>query len=271
MAILCNHIMINALSCFCTKQVALFPGYHCVRGTGCASYLIVMCFGCVSMSQPLHVYADRWINLVKWPVGLASVVALWPAVQTLGDVLGYYRRHYDDALALILGVAVFFVPRFFQKRGPAQSFWGTFEHEMTHILFALLTLHPVKAVHASDGDGGVMQHTGMGNWLIAVGPYFFPTFPLLVSLLALALPSSLKLVGVGGCGFALAWHISASLAETHSGQSDLRRVGLPFAFMFLPGASVLCIGFVLAVVFCGSYAPIWFWAKLSGHLVQILS
>ena len=60
----------------------------------------------------------------------------------------------------------------------------TIAHELTHTLFAFLTLHLVKRVRLNpDGSGGSMAFSGQGNWLITLAPYFFPLFAFLYMLI----------------------------------------------------------------------------------------
>jgi hypothetical protein len=219
------------------------------------------------MARPFNILTDRIIALAKWPAAAGSLLILWPCALTLGDAVVLFWRNPYSGLALLAGMTLLLA---WHRRWGTLGFWATFEHEMTHILFALLTLHPVRALQATEGQGGLMSHGGNGNWLVSIAPYFFPTFPLLVGAIVLAFPPSLRLLGVGCIGFALAWHLAATLAETHRGQTDLRRVGLSFAALFLPGPSLFSIGFVLALALRGSHGPAWFWARFSGHLARTM-
>lgn len=222
------------------------------------------------MSRPFHIHTDRLINLAKWPAAATSMLLLLPSAVTLGDIVKLFWRNHSYGLALLVGMGLFAVPLLLRRQLPSFGFWATFEHEMTHIIFALLTLHPVRSIQATDGNGGVMSHSGNGNWLILAAPYFFPTFPLLVSVIALAFPPPLRLLGVCCVGFALAWHLAATFAETHPRQTDLHKVGFPFAVVFLPGISLMSIGFVLALAHRGSGGPSWFWVKLSSNFAKAI-
>jgi hypothetical protein len=219
------------------------------------------------MSFALNV--SRAINLLKWPAAAGSMLVLIPALLTFVDCAMPYWRNKGAGLALLAGMAIFLVPTLIRRRLPVVGFWATFEHEMTHILFALLSFQTVRSLNATD-SGGEVTHHGEGNWLIVAAPYFFPTVPLLAALLMLALPTSLRMAGFGAVGFTLAWHLAVSLAETHRGQPDLQRLGFVHVLMFLPGASVLCLGFVLALAYKGGSAPLWYWARLVFNLRKIM-
>ncbi len=204
--------------------------------------------------------------MVKWPAAAVSLLILLPGALTLKDILKVFWRSQPAGLALLAGLCVFALPILMRRRLPDVGFWATFEHEMTHAIFALLSLHSVHSLQATMGEGGFIRHSGRGNWLITISPYFFPTFPLLMGLLALTLPPSLKMLGLAGVGFAMAWHLLATCVETHLQQTDLREVGLLFSVCFLPGVSLLSIGFVLALAHFGSGGPAWYWDSFSRNV-----
>jgi hypothetical protein len=214
-----------------------------------------------------HDHLDRLINLIKWPSAAASLLIMLPSALTLKDIVKVFWINQQAGLALLAGICLFGLPILMRRQRPGYGFWATFEHEMTHAIFALLSLHSVHSLQATKGTGGLIAYSGRGNWLITISPYFFPTFPLLMGLFALSLPPSFRLLGVGCVGFALAWHVLSTFAETHLQQTDLREVGLLFAFAFLPGISLLSVGFVLTLAHFGGGGPAWYLNSLSQNLL----
>ncbi|MDO8608859.1 MAG: hypothetical protein Q7R40_20190 [Phaeospirillum sp.] len=218
----------------------------------------------------MHYHVDRAVNLLKWPCAALSVLALAPAASTFYEALKPFWRSANLGVALAAGIGLFLLPILFRRRLPQFGFWAAFEHEMTHILFALLTLHPVGSMQATDGNGGWMTYRGNGNWLITISPYFFPTVPLLVGGIALLFPPALKLAGLSAVGFAIAWHVFATIRETGAHQSDIQKVGISFAVAFLPGVSLLCGGFAIALAAKGASGPSWYCAKFTLNLYRML-
>ncbi len=220
------------------------------------------------MSLAFHHHIDQLINRSKWPAAAASLLIALPSGVTLKDILKVFWHSQQAGLALLAGMCLFALPMLVRRRRTGLGFWATFEHEMTHAIFALLSLHRVHSLRATKGNGGFIAHSGRGNWLITISPYFFPTFPLVMGLLVLSLPPSFRLLGVGCVGFALTWHLLATFAETHRQQTDLREVGLLFAFAFLPGISLLSAGFILSLAHFGGGGPAWYWDSFSQSLVD---
>ena len=55
------------------------------------------------------------------------------------------------------------------------QWFSTLEHELTHAIFAILSLNRVTGLNATGREGGVTHYQGYGNWVITLAPYFVPT------------------------------------------------------------------------------------------------
>jgi hypothetical protein len=132
-------------------------------------------------------------------------------------------------------------------------FLKTLEHEATHIFIGLLFLKMRIGLRVTAFDGGRARYAGYGStgetW-IALGPYFFPTFPLIIMLIAL-------LVGMEGMTFLLvlglgtAFHISSTWEQTHARQSDISDVGVLRSILILPLMNLLSVGVIVSYVLNG--------------------
>jgi hypothetical protein len=56
------------------------------------------------------------------------------------------------------------------------------------------------------------------------------------------LPPAAVVWGSAALGATVAYHATSTWLETHKRQTDLLKVGLPFAWCFLPGANALLYG-----------------------------
>ena len=131
------------------------------------------------------------------------------------------------------------------------SWLSTLEHELTHGLFAVLTLHDILEIKTSYVSGGHITYTGGGNWLISIAPYFFPT-------ISFAIMGILALLDSGAhpwlnllLGLSVSYHITSTWKETHWGQSDIKEVGYLYSFLFLPSANLISYTAILAFVLGG--------------------
>ena len=193
------------------------------------------------------------LRIVKWPTALIAVVALPFSVTHLIHSplarlsFGQYQWFCMGAVSYFLLWLVIFRRRFMG------AYLSTFEHELTHAIFAWLTLHQVTGLTVTWRHGGVctFKGSGGGNWLIYIGPYWFPTIviPALCALLLLETshPEEMQTL-VGIC---VAYQHTSTWRETHLSQPDLKETGLFFAISFLPTANLMTYGSIALFTLCG--------------------
>jgi hypothetical protein len=191
---------------------------------------------------------DRLINVLKWPIALLTLFLLPAIGLTIGNEITNLSS--TIFIPFIVGVAAYFIlwKLLFNRR-----LWGswlpTFEHELTHTLFALITLHRVTDFHTSYAKGGHVQYIGgPGNWLITIAPYFFPTFVVLMLLVNYYFPLLQRDLFILMLGFVVSFHLISTLTEINTKQPDLRKVGLFFSCCFLPGANLFFVGGLIFIL-----------------------
>ena len=188
---------------------------------------------------------DRFLETLKWPIGFASAAMFLPMAYASLQFIPRAIRHPWGLVWFGLGVAAYaFAWRPFGRRWLGTDWLLTVEHEITHALFAVLTGHRVKSFQVTR-EGGQVEVVGGSNWLIALAPYFFPTAPLLLMLVAALMPLGAILPwGSLLLGFAMAYHVRSTLTETHGAQTDFDQAGRWFSVVFLPAANLCAIGLV---------------------------
>lgn len=189
---------------------------------------------------------DGLINLCRWPVALAALCVL-PALVKSYQHFNFYTKEFYFVGA---GIAFFWVVAFTvgsQVRHQIQII----AHELTHTLFAILTLHFVKKIRLNpDGSGGSMQLSGHGNWIIILAPYFFPLF---AALYMLIMPSLLRLTGnywliYAIFGYFIAYYWETVLSQVHTKQSDIIRCGYVFSGIIIVCFNLFVTGSLFAFV-----------------------
>lgn len=189
---------------------------------------------------------DQFVDWFKWPTAIAAVLLLVPSLLACFDLIVACARKPETILAFIGGAGFYLLIWLWKIRRWRATFLSTCEHEFTHALFAILTLHRVTDFKATWKSGGHVRIEGRGNWLITVAPYFFPTvcFVLIpVFRLLTVVPPNFADAIVGA---AFVYHITSTMRETHGGQTDLQQAGYLFSMMFLPTAVLISHGAVLA-------------------------
>ena len=194
-------------------------------------------------------YINFFLALIKWPMAILMVLAIFPAFKT--DILILYNGLTLSVLGrfflpLLLMIAVWYlIPK------ASGSFISILEHEVTHLLFALLTFHIPQDITIKRGQGGYFSYFGRGNWLISLAPYFFPTAAVIVmalggfyALLDEPFPIAYWVI----LGLMTGYHLVSTMDEIHLDQTDFKEAGYLFTILFLPGINLITYGILMSYV-----------------------
>ena len=141
---------------------------------------------------------DRLLGLIMWPLA-AAVIYYYSEIFSL--FITTVSIFIENASSIYLAGATFFLifrfnflpflkfPSSWNNKKGKYSFaerLDTWEHERAHWLFAILTFKFGSRIEVFDkpnekGHAGYFHSsTNSYNWLITIGPYFFPTFTFLL-------------------------------------------------------------------------------------------
>lgn len=196
----------------------------------------------------------NWILwLIKWPLALLMLALFIPSFLCVAFMMTQLVQ--SPALMLfalpVIAVCLFWA---LFLRASGTSAFAIFEHEITHMLFALLTFHKPVSLEVHRNKGGSFGYQGEGNWLISLAPYFFPVFPFLIMLASLlyiymgqTIPNFLFVL----FGLMTGYHICTTIVSIHPQQTDFKQAGFLFSILFLPTANLICYGFLIAFAIYG--------------------
>lgn len=196
-------------------------------------------------------YPNTALRLLKWPVALLAILSLPLYLSALLSSplwqLDFQALH-RPLLGLLGYVSLWAL--IFRRRFMGSSF-STFEHELTHAVFAWLTLHRVVGLRVTWNQGGacMIEGDGAGNWAVAIAPYWFPTLLFPVLLVEAITHSSIAQYGVG---VVMGYHLLSTWRELHPGQTDIQQTGFIFAWLFLPSANLAVYHSALTYAFFGT-------------------
>ncbi len=198
---------------------------------------------------------DRAFAIIKWPVAVLALAMLPGTCWALYDLGKAFSHHHTLYLPFLGGFFAYLILwQLVLKRPAWGSLMSTFEHELTHAVFAWATLHPVIDFKTTWRSGGHIKYRGEGNWLISIAPYFFPTAAVAVALALIWMPDKWLAWTNAILGVTVAYHMTSTWIETHRDQPDLHKTGFTFAFMYLPAANLVWYGLVIAFAFGGADA-----------------
>src|SRR3972149_7037440 len=139
-----------------------------------------------------------------------SIIRLFRAIDLGNNLHIYFLLGFIGALIIV---------RLFLRR---ISFFITFEHELTHNLWAILTFNKPTGFHVEANNGGLFTYSGKGNFIITLSPYFFQTLNLFLLFIMLFIQLQFYPLFYGLIGFAAGYHLVTDIRAIHLQQSDLR-------------------------------------------------
>jgi hypothetical protein len=117
-------------------------------------------------------------------------------------------------------------------------FLAVLEHELTHMLVALLHLRLPLSLNAGK-DGGEVTYTGDSAFLIRLAPYVLPTFTLLALGLTPIVAEPHQQALRVAAGVTWGYHVATAFAEIRPHQPDLKTGGRVPAFLAVAGLGLL--------------------------------
>lgn len=209
----------------------------------------------------------KWLKtilaLLLLPVCIGEASALWRVLRASGQV--------DTIWVAILAGAGCWIVIFCLLPKPMWVY--VVGHELTHALWTWLLGGKVKKFKVSAGGGQVV--ITKSNFLIALAPYFFPLYAVLV-VAAFSLGHWLwnwrpYLVWFHLLlGAAYAFHLTLTFHILQSSQSDITDQGYLFSavIIFLGNLSVLLVGIPLLTGQVGVLTALGWWWHGTFELVQ---
>ncbi|MCX7959803.1 MAG: M50 family metallopeptidase [Deltaproteobacteria bacterium] len=156
-------------------------------------------------------------------------------------IINSYRKHWHFISGSAAGIILF---PFFNRR----KFIRTFEHEMTHLLFAKLFFGKIKQLNVTSDGEGYVEYSAFPNPFIVLSPYFFPLFSSCIALLIPILNPAFSLYFYILSGFFLANHLLSSISEIFSSQPDIRQEGIIFSAVFIIFFTIFTYGIIISEV-----------------------
>jgi hypothetical protein len=212
----------------------------------------------------------KWVKLIAGilllPICLGTAEAVWTALSNAGGMTVVW-------MPMLAGAACWVVVFLLL---PKPMWVYVFGHELTHAVWTWLFGGSVRSFKARSSGGHVI--TTKTNFLIALAPYFFPLYAVLVVVVFVIgdllwhwgrsyLPWFHLLLGA-----AYAFHVTLTYEILKTRQTDITGQGWLFSavIIFLGNALVLAIGVPLLTGH-GLFQALGWWFQSNGRVLDRLS
>jgi hypothetical protein len=194
------------------------------------------------------------IAVLLLPACIGGGMALWRVLRASGDADTIWVAFLSGAACWVVIYALL----------PKPMWVYVFGHELTHVLWTWLLGGRVKKFKASSKGGHVI--VTKSNFIIALAPYFFPLYAMLVVLVFLAIRWIWDMQHYVVwfhlfLGAAYAFHVTLNWYVLQSSQSDITNQGYLFSMViiFLGNIAVLLVGIPLIVARVGLALALGWW------------
>jgi hypothetical protein len=183
------------------------------------------------------------LGIFVLPVCIGVASSLYESLSRITAMIYYQQKYF-----IMGGIAYLVVHTIVLK----PSYLYILSHELMHAIAALISGGRVKSIKVSSKGGSVA--TTKSNIFIALSPYLFPFYTVLVYIIWLCasyffktnLNYSLFLFAVG---FTLMFHIVLTIDFLKIRQTDLLHAGYPFSICLIFTINIICIALIFSLIF----------------------
>jgi hypothetical protein len=212
----------------------------------------------------------KWVKMM---VGVVLLPACAGGVSALGRILARAGESETFWIATLCGAACWLVTYLLLPK-PMRLY--VFGHELTHVVWTWLFGGEVKRFKAAPKGGRVV--ITKSNFLIALAPYFFPLYAVLVILLFFAGDAvwdwtAYRVYFHWLLGAAYAFHVTLTGHILRTRQTDITEQGYFFSgvIILLGNLTVLLIGLPLLLAAPNLLTALQWWLRETGDVLHWLA
>ena len=182
------------------------------------------------------------LGLAAVPIAVIASIVLYHQVGLVQQLSKNQSYFLTGIVAYLVVHSIFYKPIYFYILG----------HELTHALFTWLCGGRVTSFRATFRGGRVT--TTKSNFLITLGPYFFPVYTVLISCAYFFVSffsgkESHVSVFIFLIGFSWALHIVLTIYFIKMEQPDIMKMGTLFSIVLIYVINLIIVAFILSLFF----------------------
>ena len=182
------------------------------------------------------------LGLMAVPAAVIASIVLYHQVGLVQQLSKNQSYFLTGAVIYLVVHSIFYKPTYLYILG----------HELTHALFTWLCGGRVTSFRATFRGGRVT--TTKSNFLITLGPYFFPVYTVLISCAYFFVSlfsgtGSHASVFIFLIGFSWAFHIVLTIHFIKMEQPDIMRMGTLFSIVLIYLINLIIVAFILGLFF----------------------
>jgi len=165
----------------------------------------------------------KYVLLLFLSIFFINIISQYKIITTELNFSDYINVLISGVLFVILYLAILY---------KWMDFWETFAHELTHLIFALITFNRIESFSATK-NGGAVSYKGNSNWLTRLGPYFFPLYTAIFVIISLFISEQYQVYFDHLIVITYLFFVITLVQQFSYHQSDISASGYIFSTVFL--------------------------------------
>lgn len=195
------------------------------------------------------------------PVTVASAVELYHVFNSMSEQL-------EILIPVGIGCMIYLGMYYVLIRRKWGDFFEVLEHELIHMVFAVLFFKSIGQFYASARTGRI-TYRSRSNFLITLSPYFFPLAPAILLCLRPFLQINILYSYDVILGFFFAFHYLAQIHHLSFSQPDMNQYSRFFSVVVISTGNFVMLGLFFMVYFNG-YSGAWEYLSAMWNTVRTM-
>lgn len=201
-----------------------------------------------------------FLGIISIPVCIAASVSLYDQLIQI-KVISYNQKYFISGIIayLIIHIAFFKPEYLYPVRNSTKAVGKSISngvyilgHEVMHVIATWISKGRVNSLKVSSKGG--MVTTTKSNLFIALAPYFFPFYTIIVAAIFLIIPLIIKTeppytIFLFLVGLTLAFHIVLTIDFLKTKQTDFLHGGYLLSICLVYLMNLIVIGFIFSLLF----------------------
>ena len=183
-------------------------------------------------------------------LNIISLLLIIPFGYSFFNEITMFNLDVSKNYMFLIGLVAFLILGFLLSN--KLQYFSTFEHELTHNIWALLFFKKPRGFHVNADGSGLFEWSGVTGLLskvfILLSPYFFPTITMFLILLSLIIKDGFISIFFLVIGISFGYHIVSTIKEMHLEQTDITENGYFTSFNTIVLMNLIMNGVVIAFI-----------------------
>ena len=183
-------------------------------------------------------------------LNIISLLLIIPFGYSFFNEIGMFNIDISRNYMFLLGTILFIILQFIFSN--KLQYFSTFEHELTHNIWALFFFKKPRGFHVNTDGYGLFEWSGstglISKVFILLSPYFFPTITMFLIILSLIIKDEFISIYFLVIGLSFGYHIVSSIKEIHLGQTDITENGYFTSFNIIILMNLIMNGLVISFI-----------------------